>query len=46
MRSCAKTSILAPRAVKEVNNVLTGEALSSFHSTVVGLECNLKNKLI
>jgi hypothetical protein len=44
MRSRAKTSILAPRSVKEVNNVLTREAFSSFHSTVVGLEYNLNNK--
>jgi hypothetical protein len=44
MRSRAKTSILAPRSVKEVNNVLTGEAFSCFHSTVVGLEHNLNDK--
>jgi hypothetical protein len=43
MRSPAKTSILTPRSIKEINNVLNGEAFSSLHGAVVGLDYNLQN---
>jgi hypothetical protein len=43
MRSSAKTSILTPRSVKEVNNVLNGDAFSALHGAVVGLDYHLQN---